>query len=205
MQSKERVRLSQQQLAALGNIESRTQFGGYRLSVEKQVFAVVSDGELYLRACKQNQAWFIQRKMKPLILRKKGIFVRLNYYHVDEQLWLQSDQLVAISRLSLTGAQEEQQARQQNLRMKDLPNIGIRMELLLNQAGICNIRMLRQLGAKCCWMRLRSYNPHIGINTLLALQGAISGYHKAVLPTAVVKELERWYQHIMGRDKQDSD
>lgn len=78
--SKQRIEQTKQRLAALGPVESRTQFGGYSLSVSKTVFAVVADGELYLRACEQAQPYISERKMQPLHFVKRGLPVALNYY-----------------------------------------------------------------------------------------------------------------------------
>ncbi len=50
MNSHQRIAQSKAQLAALGNITVRSQFGGYSLAVEKVVFALITEGELYLRA-----------------------------------------------------------------------------------------------------------------------------------------------------------
>lgn len=44
------IERSRAQLAPLGTIESRTQFGGYALAVERVVFALVNNDALYLRA-----------------------------------------------------------------------------------------------------------------------------------------------------------
>lgn len=49
--SYKRIYKSQEYLATLGTIEYRSLFGSYSLTVDDTVFAMVSDGELYLRAC----------------------------------------------------------------------------------------------------------------------------------------------------------
>ncbi|WP_075181162.1 TfoX/Sxy family DNA transformation protein [Pantoea sp. 1.19] len=198
MESRDRIAQSRRCLAALGKVETRTQFGGYSLSVEKRVFAVVSEGELYLRACEETQPWFRERKMTPLIFRKRGVPVQLNYYQVDEYLWQQPDTLLALSRLSLNGLKKEALQRQRNRQIKDLPNMGLKMAQRLSEVGINTIDALRELGAKRSWLRLHQSNPQLGINTLLALQGAISGQHRAALPGEVVSELTQWYQQAIA-------
>ncbi len=192
--SKQRIEQTKQRLAALGPVESRTQFGGYSLSVEKTVFAVVADGELYLRACEQAQPYMSERKMQPLRLVKRGLPVALNYYRVDGMLWADAEQLVAISSLCLNGARQELQERHRNRRIKDLPNMGIRMEALLREVGILSIDMLVQQGAKRSWLKLRVNNKHLGLSVLFALQGAIVGSHYQALPTEVKEELRDWFE-----------
>ncbi|KQN56991.1 competence protein TfoX [Erwinia sp. E602] len=199
--SKDRIEATKQRLAALGCVESRTQFGGYCLSVEKTVFAVVAEGELYLRACEQVQPYIAERKMVPLSMHKRGVPVEMNYYRVDNALWSDSDQLVALSSLCLKGAQRQREARISNRRIKDLPNMGFRMEMLLRQVGIYTINHLRQQGAKQCWLKLRACNKNLGLAALLALEGAIVGRHYEALPRAVKEELRIWFYMNAQRDR----
>ncbi|ATZ11234.1 TfoX/Sxy family DNA transformation protein [Erwinia amylovora] len=194
--SRRKTEEAKQRLAGLGEVKSRTQFGGYCLSVEKTVFAVVAEGELYLRACEQVQPYITERRMEALSLNKRGVPVELNYYRVDRALWSDNDLLLAFSQLCLLGARRQQEDRQNNRRLKDLPNMGIRMEMLLRQVGISSIEMLVQQGAKRSWLRLHACNKNLGLTVLLALQGAIVGRHYEALPLAVKEELRSWFhQH----------
>ena len=193
--SKRKIEEAKRRLQALGDVESRTQFGGYCLTVEKTVFAVVASGELYLRACEQVQPYIAERKMEPLNLTKRGLPVALHYYRVDKDLWSDNDQLVALSRLCLSGARTEQVEKLNKRRLKDLPNMGIRMEMLLRKVGITNIETLREKGAKCSWLLLRACNKNLGLRVLFALQGAIIGRHSEALPLAMKEELRLWFHH----------
>ncbi|HBI07997.1 MAG TPA: competence protein TfoX, partial [Erwinia persicina] len=178
-----------------------SQFGGYCLAVEKTVFAVVAEGEMYLRACEQVQPYIIERKMQPLSLSKRGVPVELNYYRVDGALWSDDEQLLALSHLCLQGARRQQQERQRNRRLKDLPNLGIRMEMLLRQVGITTVDMLIQKGAKRSWLLIRSCNENLGLPVLFALQGAIDGRHHAALPREVKDELRAWFHYNVQREQ----
>jgi len=191
------VERSRKRLAALGHIESRTQFGGYALAVEKVVFALINDDALYLRASEALRDYAAQQPMQPLVFRKRGTSVNLNYYRVDEALWDDPHQLVALSAASLFTARQESRARQISSRLKDLPNLSLRMELMLHEAGVKTVRHLLELGAKQCWLKLRAINQHVGFKTLLALEGAIEGRHEAALPQAVRAELNEWYQETL--------
>lgn len=197
--SKQKIEQVKQRLAPLGTVESRTQFGGYSLSVAKTVFALVADGELYLRACEQAQPYISERKMQPLNFVKRGQPIALNYYRVDGVLWSDAEQLVAISSLCLHGARREQREKLRNRRIKDLPNMGIRMETLLREVGICSIEMLMQQGAKRSWLKLRALNKNLGLSVLLALEGAIVGSHQQALPEAVKAELRDWFNQNAQR------
>lgn len=202
--SRRKIEEAKQRLARLGEVKSRTQFGGYSLSVEKTVFAVVAEGELYLRACEQMQTYITERKMQALSLNKCGVAVELNYYRVDRVLWSDNDLLLAFSQLCLLGARLQQQERQKNRRLKDLPNMGIRLEMLLRQAGIFSVEMLKEQGAKRCWLRLHACNKNMGLTILLALEGAIVGRHHEVLPLAVKEELRSWFYSYAQQEVEKS-
>lgn len=191
--SKLKIERAKQYLNALGEINSRSQFGGYSLSVEKVVFALVADGELYLRACEQVKPYFIQRQMATLHFNKRGIAVEMDYYRVDDSLWQEPEQLINLSRLCLAGARHQRHLHQSNRRLKDLPNLSMRLELQLRRAGIESVDKLKEQGARACWLRLRESNKNLGINVLFALEGAILGRHQQALPESVKDELRRWY------------
>ena len=201
--SKQKIVQAKQRLSALGMVESRTQFGGYSLAVEKTVFAVVADGELYLRACEQVQPYITERKMQPLNFVKRGIPIELNYYRVDEMLWDDTEQLVALSSLCLHGARREQKERVKKRRIKDLPNMCGRMEMLLREIGIDSIETLREQGAKRIWLKLRKNNKNLGLLVLLALHGAIVGSHYQALPAEVKEDLRAWFQQNTQPDIPD--
>lgn len=195
MKKQQRVILrSIQQLAPLGHVQSRTQFGGYALAVERVVFALIKEDQLYLRASEELREYVAEQPLEPLTFRKRGIAVSLNYYKVDDNLWAHPEHLVALSAASLETARREQDDRQGKVRLKDLPNVSLRLEMMLHEIGICTVKHLHEAGAKQCWLKLRRNNHHLGLKTLLALEGAISGHHQAALPQTIKTELGEWYQ-----------
>lgn len=199
--SRQMIDLSKERLSCLGEVQSRTQFGGYALAVEKVVFALVSDEQLYLRASEALKEYSAERPLQPLIFSKRGVPVSLGYFRVDEQLWQETATLEALSEAALLAAREEQHTPSAP-RLKDLPNLGVRMEMMLYKVGICSVDNLYASGAKNSWLRLKSLNQHLGLKTLLALEGAISGHHQAALPEPVRAELKLWYQHIIHQQQE---
>lgn len=191
------VERSRAHLGPLGTIESRTQFGGYALAVERVVFALINKDELYLRASEPLRDYITDRPLQPLIFRKRGKSVKLDYFQVDEALWRDPDHLLTLSAASLETAQLELQHRQASPRLKDLPNLSVRMEVMLYEAGVMSVNHLYQMGAKQCWLKLKAINQHVGFQTLLALQGAITGHHAAALPLATRAELNAWFQRTL--------
>ena len=184
---------AKRQLSSLGKISSRSQFGGYSLSVESVVFALVSDGDLYLRACEEVKPYIIERKMEPLLFTRRGIPVVLDYYRVDDPLWEEPEQLLELSQLCLKGAQQQRKTQHNRRRLKDLPNLSLKLEVQLRKVGVSTIEMLKELGAKRTWLKLYACNRNLGINILFALQGAIQGLHCEALPSSVKEELRLWH------------
>lgn len=186
-------------LSVLGDIESRTQFGGYALAIERVVFAYIDNDTLYLRASEALRLYTVQRPLEPLVYRKRGIPVTLSYFKVDQQLWQDRGQLIRLSASSLQAAQADAAVKHISLRLKDLPNLSLRMELMLHKAGISSVESLQEMGSRQSWLKLRSVNKHVGLKTLLALEGAISGHHQAALPADVKEALSSWYQERLRR------
>lgn len=186
-------------LSVLGDIESRTQFGGYALAIERVVFAYIDNDTLYLRGSEALRLYAVQRPLEPLVYRKRGIPVTLSYFKVDQQLWQDRRQLIRLSASSLQAAQADAAVKNISLRLKDLPNLSLRMELMLHKAGISSVESLQEMGSRQSWLKLRSVNKHVGLKTLLALEGAISGHHQAALPADVKEALSSWYQERLRR------
>lgn len=191
--SYKRINESREYLSALGTIRHRTQFGGYSLSVEDTVFAMVAKGDLYLRACEQSAEYRTQHPAPLLTIMKRGRPVVLNYYRVDDRLWQDRETLMKLSTWSLAAAWKEKMQRLCKPRLKDLPNLNFQLEMLLWEAGVPDTATLKKLGAKACWIRLRKLNTHLGINVLLALAGAIEGLHQAALPAQLRQALTIWF------------
>lgn len=120
----------------------------------------------------------------------------LNYYRVDEGLWQNREKLLQLSSFALDAARKERYQRHQRNRLKDLPNLTFQIEVLLMEAGITNKEMLRQLGAKTSWLKMRSKNKALSIRVLFALEGAIEGLHEAALPADIRRELTEWFNAL---------
>jgi len=194
-----RIRESQEYLSALGDIGYRPLFGGYSLFVDGVIFAMVSDGELYLRACEQCTDYFTKKSAPTLQYFKRGLPIQLNYYRVDNELWQNMGQLIQLSSSALRSAQREKAQRKALNRLKDLPNITLNIEIMLREAGITDTETLKSFGAKRSWLKLKNIKKVVGVKVLLALAGAIRGVHEAVLPSEVRKELMDWWRSYEQR------
>ena len=170
--SYKRIYKSQEYLATLGTIEYRSLFGSYSLTVDDTVFAMVSDGELYLRACEQSAQYCVKHPPVWLTYKKCGRSVL-----------------------------KEKSTRNTRERLKDLPNMSFHLEAILGEVGIKDVRALRILGAKMCWLRLRQQNSLVTEKILFMLEGAIIGIHEAALPVARRQELAEWADSLTPKQE----
>lgn len=73
------------------------------------------------------------------------------------------------------------------------------LEAILGEVGIKDVRTLRILGAKMCWLRLRQHNSQVTEKILFMLEGAIIDIHEAALPVARRQELAEWAESIVPK------
>ena len=69
--------------------------------------------------------------------------------------------------------------------LSKLPNIGKVVEEQLIQVGIDSVDKLKQIGAKEAWLKIQQIDESACINRLMALEGAIEGVKKTMLPDEV--------------------
>lgn len=77
--------------------------------------------------------------------------------------------------------------------LSKLPNIGEKLEEQLNQIGIFTNDDLKSIGAKKAWLDIQKIDESACIHRLLALEGAIRGVKKSLLPNDVKEELKDFY------------
>lgn len=78
--------------------------------------------------------------------------------------------------------------------LSKLPNIGKTVEEQLVQVGINTADELREIGAKAAWLKIQEIDESACIHRLMALEGAIQGVKKTMLPDEVKADLKGFYQ-----------
>ena len=78
--------------------------------------------------------------------------------------------------------------------LSSLPNIGKVVEEQLMQVGIHSAEELKRVGAKDAWLRIQAIDESACIHRLMALEGAIEGVKKSMLPDGVKADLKEFYQ-----------
>ncbi|AJI94959.1 TfoX/Sxy family DNA transformation protein [Yersinia ruckeri] len=205
--SEKRIAQAQIRFAYLGQITFRSQFGGYGVLANGIMFALVSEGEMYLRASQCAECLFRSYGMHSLVYAKRGIPVALRYYWIAPELWEDDETLTQFAYLAYQGAEDDLNSKnQKTTRLKDLPNLSAGLERLLWKVGIKNADELRTEGAKCSYLKLKALKSALGVNILLSLAGAISGDHHAVLPQGIKNELLQWFRDVgsVGRPQYDN-
>lgn len=74
-----------------------------------------------------------------------------------------------------------------------LQNIGKVVEEQLNEVGIHTYEELKQAGAEQAWLKIQAIDESACIHRLLALEGAIQGIKKTLLPAERKAELKEFY------------
>lgn len=78
--------------------------------------------------------------------------------------------------------------------LSSLVNIGKVVEEQLMQVGIHSAGELKRVGAKDAWLRIQAIDESACIHRLMALEGAIQGVKKSMLPDEVKADLKEFYQ-----------
>lgn len=193
-----RIEQAKTYFADLGKIAIRSQFGGYGVLADDTMFAVIAEGELYLRATESLEPAFRERGMVNMIYSKRGVPMTMRYYWVDERLWGQRRELFLLARQAVYEARKEIKVKKTTHgRLKDLPNIDAAMERLLWRAGVQSPYDLRLLGARRCYLKLQQQQNKLGVKALMVLAGAMSGHHHAALPGLRRDELTEWFKETV--------
>lgn len=78
--------------------------------------------------------------------------------------------------------------------LSKLQNIGEKVEEQLNAVDIFTYEDLKKFGAENAWLKIQSIDPSACIHRLLALEGALQGMPKKLLPDERKAELKKFYE-----------
>ncbi len=74
-----------------------------------------------------------------------------------------------------------------------LPNIGSVVEQQLFEIGITTYQALKQVGSRQAWLHIKAIDDSACLHRLYALEGAIQGVKKTLLPLDVKADLKAFY------------
>ena len=78
--------------------------------------------------------------------------------------------------------------------LSSLPNIGKVVEEQLMQVGVNSAGELRRVGARQAWLKIQEIDESACLHRLMALEGALEGVKKSMLPDEVKADLKEFYQ-----------
>lgn len=185
---KDSMRLFEQ----LGQIKSRSMFGGFGIFADDTMFALVVKDKLHLRADEKLTEQFKAQGLEPYVYKKRGFPVVTKYYAVEQDIENNSQQILSVARLALEASNNEKnkQAKTKPNRLKDLPNLRLATERMLKKAGIESVESLEQHGAADAYRAIQlTHSSEVSVELLWALEGAIKGTHWSVIPQERRQEL----------------
>lgn len=190
----ERAAVACDVFSSLGAVTLRSQFGGFGVWLDKTMFGVVSDGELYLRAHDELKSRFLTYGMKAFIYTKRGIPVRLSYYRVEHSMWDDPAFLQHLANASLEQAVMLKRSLRaaESTGLRSLPNINNMMERLLGKIGITSPEQLISIGETEAFVRLKKMNANLHNRLLFDLAGAVRKCHEAALSYQIRATLDEW-------------
>ncbi|RXJ74085.1 DNA transformation protein [Veronia nyctiphanis] len=176
----------------LGEMKSRSMFGGFGVFCDKIMFALVVNDKLHLRAGEENEKGFKELKLTPYIYKKRGFPVVTKYYSVPDHWWEDPSELLEQAKVALKLAKKAQTVKQNTgpERIKDLPNLRLATERMLRKAGIESVEELQNRGSLEAFLALRkSHSESLSLDVLWALEGALEGKHWSVITPQRKEEL----------------
>ena len=186
---KESMRLFDQ----LGQIKSRSMFGGFGIFADDTMFALVVNDKLHIRADDKLANQFQTEGLSPYVYKKRGFPVVTKYFALTDDIASCEERALSLAYRSLEVAKKEKtsQAKARPTRLKDLPNLRLATERMLKKAGIDSVENLEQAGSVKAFKAIQAtHSAEVSIELLWALEGAIKGKHWSVIPPTRRAELE---------------
>lgn len=86
------------------------------------------------------------------------------------------------------------------MELSKAPNIGKKLEQQCRQAGVESIEELRTASSKAVWLKILAFDSSACVNRLYALEGAVRGIDKKLLPSEVKEELKQFVRAAKKAD-----
>ncbi|MDC0609474.1 TfoX/Sxy family DNA transformation protein [Vibrio sp.] len=168
----------------LGEVKSRSMFGGFGIFVDDTMFALVVNDQLHIRADQKSKKQFSDNGLEPYVYSKKGFPVVTKYFALPDNYWESPQNIYHMGEAALSFAKDEkkQQSQTKPQRLKDLPNLRLSIERMLKKAGIKTVDELIEQGSVRAYRAIKDTSPSDpSLELLWALEGAIEGIHWSVI------------------------
>ncbi|MUJ20463.1 TfoX/Sxy family DNA transformation protein [Aliivibrio fischeri] len=171
-------------------ITVRPMFGCWRIFAGLIPFSAVIEDKLYFRAGDRNKDLLLIGDMDTYINEGKGFHGAARFYRKPGGFT--TEEIRQHSLLSIKSCQDEKNKLKQKTcqRIKNLPNMNIKMERLLKKCGITTRDQLMKVGSVDAYHEILKMNKLTdNYDILYSIDAALKGIHKGVLPLATKKEL----------------
>lgn len=172
--------------------QKRSMFGGLGLFSNNAMFALVTDGCIYIRGGGSLDEKFESLSCKRYRHKKKQTTATVNYFDVSELYAKQHKELNQLLRDSIEHAVKEKEFQKStdNRRLRDLPNMQLTLERMVKKAGIHDVSMFLEMEPTDIYQRVQeAYGKDVDIKLLWKFAGAIEGVHWTLIQEPAKQEL----------------
>ncbi len=160
----------------------RSMFGGVGLFHGHAMFALIFEGIIYVKGGGKNCEILKRYHCQPFQHVKKRSVATINYFDISA---LYEQEQALFKQLISNGIDtsfEERANRHSLKRLRDLPNMQLRLERMLKKSGVKDVSMFEDLGAVGVFKKVKkTYQEEIDITLLWKFAGAILGCHWSLI------------------------
>lgn len=167
-----------------GEHQKRSMFGGIGLFQNDAMFALLSEGCLFIRGGKSLDKKLTDLDCEKYRHVKKQTTATVNYYDITDLFTCEYPELDSIIRTSIDNSIQQRSFKKSSAsrRLRDLPNMQLTLERMVKKAGVDDVSMFMQLGAPEVFNKVRkAYGNDVDLKLLWKFAGAIDGIHWKLL------------------------
>ncbi|MDN3613011.1 MAG: TfoX/Sxy family DNA transformation protein [Vibrio gallaecicus] len=171
-------------MGTFGEYQNRSMFGGIGLFQNEAMFALVSEGCLYIRGGNTLDKKLTDLNCEKYRHVKKQTTATVNYYDITQLFSNDHPGLDEIIRMSIDNSIQQRsfQKSTASRRLRDLPNMQLTLERMVKKAGVDDVSTFMQLGASEVFVKVRkAYGNDVDVKLLWKFAGAIDGIHWKLL------------------------
>ncbi|HBV75524.1 MULTISPECIES: TfoX/Sxy family DNA transformation protein [Vibrio] len=163
-----------------GSFQKRSMFGGIGLFSEDAMYALISNGTIFIRGGGDLDQSLEAKNCKRYKHVKKQTVATVNYFDITK-LYTEGDvALDGIIEASIEYSKRERafQKSEDSRRLRDLPNMQLTLERMVKKSGVPDVTTFLQMGPEDVFKRVKeTYGSDVDIRLLWKFAGAVDGCH----------------------------
>lgn len=183
-------------LNEVGEIKERSMFGGVGYFLDGSMFGIEFEHEFYIKASGVLAMQLKEEGCKQYVFsHKKEHEVTTNYFEISNEYLSDGEKLKQLVYKAIKVSREhrlrERKRRSVPNKIKDMPNMRLSTDKLLNKVNVKSAIDLKQIGALEAYLRIKNHIGEADISELLLLrlEGAVTGKHWSSIPDKRKDEL----------------